>query len=244
VQAVADMASGIDCLDSDGYQDSSTCIYQLEEALGITAPTGRNPELNTQLRGMERLRPPQTRIEYVSANTVVLGLVIEAVTGQSFASTIQALIWDGIGPEADALVAVSPAGYAYYSGGLSLRLRDLARFGEVFTRPEGIGVIDASLLHRMQTAGLELPADAVSELTEIFGEDRPRRSAWQWDYVWQDGALFKGGYDGQGLYVDPGRQLVIAWFGTGLDFNTHTNDMLPVARQLARAGLFDTPVSD
>lgn len=238
LQAIADMASGIDCRNSDGYQNKSTCIYRMEEALGITAPTGRQLDFMKELRAMRRHRPAGTRSEYVSANTEVLGLVVEAVTGESFASASRKLVWDHIGPEADALLTISKDGYAYASGGLSLRLRDLARFGEVFTRPGAFGVIDASLLTLMQTEGLELPAEERDALTGLFGKDLPLRSAWQWDYGWRDGALFKGGYDGQGLYVDPARELVIAWFGTGRHYGEMVNGMLPVARQLATSGLF------
>ena len=75
-------------------------------------------------------------------------------------------------------------------------------------------------------------------MTDAMGDDLPVRASWQWDLVWADGAMFKAGYSGQGLYVDPDRALVIAWFGTGLDFSARTNEMLPVARQVARSGLF------
>ncbi|MEM6545194.1 MAG: hypothetical protein AAF680_09825, partial [Pseudomonadota bacterium] len=53
--------------------------------------------------------------------------------------------------------------------------------------------------------------------------------------VWADGAMFKSGYSGQGLYVDPSRELVIAWFGTGQNFGEESNEMLSVARQIARS---------
>ncbi|KGE04638.1 serine hydrolase domain-containing protein [Pseudohaliea rubra] len=239
LQAVAAMGSGIDCLDSDGYQDSSTCIYRLEEALDITAPTGRKSSLPAELRAMARRGPPGARNEYVSANTAVLGLVIEAVTGKPFAEVVQAQLWARLGPEADALIAISSDGYPYAAGGFSLRLRDLARFGELFTVPEHFGAIDSGLVEAIQKEGIALEAEDLDELRATLGDDLPRHSSWQWDYVWGDGAFFKSGYDGQGLYVDPARELVIAWFGTGLDFSESVNGMLPVARQLANSGLFD-----
>ena len=240
LQSIADMASGIDCLDSDGYQDPDTCIYQLEESLGITADTGREPDFIGHLRSMSRLRPAGSKNEYVSANTAVLGQVIEAVTGRPFAEAVQVLLWSRIGPEADGLMTVSDEGYAYAGGGLSARLRDVGRLGLAIME-DGPG--GESILTTMQTDGIALAEDRDEELIEIFADDVPVRAAWQWDLVWSDGAHFKSGYDGQGLYVDPARQLVVAWFGTGLDFGDTTNDMLPVARQLATSGLFeaDTP---
>ncbi|MHA7817647.1 MAG: serine hydrolase domain-containing protein [Pseudohaliea sp.] len=243
LQAIADMGSGIDCLDSDGYQDSSTCIYRLEESLDITAPTGRDSSLPAELKAMARRGPPGLRNEYVSANTAVLGLVIEAVTGQPFATVVREQLWDRLGPEADALIAISRDGYPYVAGGFSLRLRDLARFGEAFTATTRLDVVDDALLEAIQARGIALETADLDALRDFLGDDLPSHAAWQWDYVWDDGAFFKSGYDGQGLYVDPARELVIAWFGTGIDFSETTNDMLPVARQLARSGALQPGVS-
>ncbi len=138
VQDVANMASGIDCLDIDGYQDNTTCIYLHEESLDITAPTGREPDFIEHLRAMQIHAKAGTKTEYVSANTNVLMLVIEAVTGKPYALALQELVWGPIGSEADALMAISQAGYAYASGGLHARLRDMARFADVDAHIRGI----------------------------------------------------------------------------------------------------------
>ena len=41
---------------------------------------------------------------------------------------------------------ISPAGMPASHGGLSARLRDLARFGEIFTADDALGVVSASHL--------------------------------------------------------------------------------------------------
>jgi CubicO group peptidase (beta-lactamase class C family) len=240
VQHIADMASGIDCLDSDGYQDKTTCVYTMEESLGITAATGREPNFITHLQGMQMHREAGRKNEYVSANTNVLGLVIEAVTGMPYAQAVAELIWNPIGAEADALMAISADGYAYASGGLHARLRDVARFGQVFTAADTLGVLTPVGVAAMQSGGVSLGKEAQQYLQNVFAGDVPTRASWQWDMVWDDGAMFKSGYDGQGLYVDPARNLVLAWFGTGLNYSATTNMMLPVARQLAQSTLFKT----
>lgn len=240
LEDVANMASGIDCLDSDGYQDHSTCIYTLEESLGITAPTGRSPNFIQHLQNMRAHRKPGEKNEYVSANTQVLMLVIEALTGLSYAQALQQLIWNPIGAEADALLAISPAGHAYASGGLNARLRDVARFGQIYAQPRAHKVLSDNRVAAIATAGVALTPAKLQELRDkdpSLEEDLPVRAGWQWDLIWSDGALYKSGYLGQGLYVDPARELVIAWFGTGLDYDAEVTGMLPVSRQLAR-GLF------
>lgn len=239
VRDIADMASGIACLDEDGYQDKSTCIYRMEETLGITAPTGYDADFIEHLRGMQRSGEAGVRFEYVSANTNVLMLIVEKVTGLPYATALRELIWDRIGPEADALITISDEGYAYASGGISARLRDIARFGELFVSPAAFDVFGEGIVNDMRETGVPFGKDLEIELIETFGADVPIRASWQWDRIWEDGGMYKGGYSGQGLYVDPDRLLVIAWFGTGLDFNDRKNDMLPIARQIARSGLFD-----
>ena len=235
---VVHMASGIDCLDSDGYQTVTTCVYTMEESLGITAATGRNPDFMAHLGAMKRLRPAGDAFEYVSANTQVIALVIERVTSQSYAAAMESLLWSRIGAEADAMVSVSRQGYAYASGGLSARLRDIARLGQVYTATGPTGLLTEAQVGAMATAGVALTQ------AETGADDGPDpknvvlRGAWQWDVIWDDGGRYKQGYLGQGLYVDPGRDLVVAWFGTGLDYDATNHELLSVTRQLVRAGLF------
>ena len=63
-----------------------------------------------------------------------------------------------------------------------------------------------------------------------------KHNSYQWDIVTEDGHFFKSGFGGQGLYVAPDLDLVIAWFGTQ-DERGNT-EMLSVARQLATSGVF------
>jgi len=97
IQNITDMASGIDCLDSDGYQDNSTCVYQQEEALGIAAPTGREFGFLDVVRSMKSKGAQGLQTEYVSVNTNVLGLVIEGATGRPYHTVIEELIWNPVG---------------------------------------------------------------------------------------------------------------------------------------------------
>ena len=65
-----------------------------------------------------------------------------------------------------------------------------------------------------------------------------RHNSYQWEFVMDDGDFFKGGYGGQGLYISPSRDLVVAFFGT-FDENRKGHEMTRIARQLAKSGLFD-----
>lgn len=238
ISDIAHMSSGMDCLDADGYQVKTTCIYRMEETLGITNPTGYDKNLINHLLNIKRRGPAGVRNEYVTANTVMLSLLIEAVTKRPIAEAIQETIWTRIGPEADALVTVSSEGYGYGGGGVIARLRDIARFGLLFIRPDAAGVVGSGFVSELRTQGdVGFDDSQTEELAAEFGEDLPTHAAWQWDYIWADGGMFKSGYSGQGLYVDPDRELVIAFFGTdSTEFEEH--ELLPIARQLAHSGLF------
>ena len=69
-----------------------------------------------------------------------------------------------------------------------------------------------------------------------LGDESFRHNSYQWDIVTTDGHFFKSGFGGQGLYIAPEQDLVIAWFGT--DDERGYTEMLTVARQLAVSGIF------
>lgn len=243
VRNIVNMASGIDCRDGDGYQNTDTCIYRFEESLNLTAPVRDEIPTTTQaLQAMGR-RGPQGEInEYVSANTHVTGLIVERIYGAPYWLALQELIFDRIGPEADAFHYVSKAGVPAVHGGLFLRLRDVARFGELFIPSAGLGDdLSGHLADLRSDSGVDLGEESRQNFATrnpALADDLPSHAAWQWDRIWQDGGMYKGGYSGQGLYVDPDRELVIAFFGTA-DTEWNSNELMSATRQLATSGLFE-----
>jgi hypothetical protein len=53
-----------------------------------------------------------------------------------------------------------------------------------------------------------------------------------------DGDFYKGGYGGQGLYISPRRDLVIAFAGA-FETGGPASEMASIARHVARSDLFD-----
>ena len=74
-------------------------------------------------------------------------------------------------------------------------------------------------------------------LAGMFGGDVPVANSRQWDGIFEDGDLWKAGLCGQGLYVSPGKDLVIVWFSTVV----HT-DLPAYARAIAQLYADATPV--
>lgn len=92
------------------------------------------------------------RFEYVSVNTDLIGWVIERVTGQTFAQAVQDLLWQPMGAESDALMAVDKAGSARAAGGMCATLRDIARIGQLIV-DGGKGIIPSTWLDDMVSGG-------------------------------------------------------------------------------------------
>jgi CubicO group peptidase (beta-lactamase class C family) len=221
---VLGMASGIDCLEIDSpgaYTDPGHPYYRFEASLGWRPA---EQEVNTYdlVAGLRSHRRPGQVYEYAGANTFVLSWLAERVTGLPFAEVLGREIWSRAGFEAPALLCTSASGAPASHGGLATTLRDLARFGMLFTPSgaliTGSPVIDEEHVRRIQ-AGARLDLyrrredDLPGYVTAAYGRDLPPAGR-QWNFVMADGDLFKGGFGGQGLYISPGRDMVIAFAGT------------------------------
>ena len=68
---------------------------------------------------------------YRSADTDMLGWVLERASGTRMADLVSSLLWVPIGAEHDADITCDPVGSAIHDGGMSATARDLARFGQL-----------------------------------------------------------------------------------------------------------------
>lgn len=243
VQDVLDMTSGIDCLEVDiegAYTDPATCYYQYEASLDWLEKTDATFESTYDfVASLQRHREPGEVYEYSGLNTFVLSWMVERITGKLFNEAVTDELWTRIGPESDALIATSRIGAPTSHGGLSTTLRDLARFGLLFT-PSWSVVSDEQIisdahmdkiLHGGRPEIFDKGRQGQAAIRGLRGE-RPHHNTRQWNWVMDDGDFCKGGFGGQGLYISPTRDLVIIYTGTP-DANGSSNDMRWIARQLA-----------
>ncbi|MER3374617.1 MAG: serine hydrolase [Allomuricauda sp.] len=211
---------------------------------------------SSQLAPMKKTGPSGRIYEYFSLNTEVLGWIIERITNRTAVELIEERIWQRMGAESDALMFLPNSNDRMYMGGLSATLRDHARFGHLFTPSGRISPYDfipIAYIKKIQQGGrpeiiknsgpidLFIYDDPITAEHLVDGEP-PRHSTYQWDVVMNDGDFFKEGGGGQGLYISPSRDLVIAYFGTrGFDSEGRIllNNLHQIARQLAKSGLFD-----
>lgn len=71
------------------------------------------------------------RFEYVSANTDLVGWVIERATNKTYCQVLEELLWHPMGAEHDAFITVDSEGFARAAGGLCTTLPDLARLAQL-----------------------------------------------------------------------------------------------------------------
>jgi len=244
VRDVMDMASGIDCPEQGpaAYSDPAHPFYRFEATLGWRPPgAAALPSTYALVATLGARCAPGTQYEYTSVNTFVLSWLVERITGLPYAEVLAREIWAMAGFEAPAQLCCSAGGAPATHGGLSTRLRDLARFGMLFTpsahRVSDAPVISADHLRRIQTGGRrQIHPDAdhpAADVEAAYGSVRPPASR-QWDFVTDDGDLYKGGFGGQGLYISPERDVVVAFAGTPLPDGS-SNRLRWIGRRLALA---------
>ena len=237
VQNILDMASGIDAVDTaKDYVDPTSGIGRLISAEGILASTTGQTTIahNQALKLMHSHAEPGLRYEYSSANTNILALLIEALSNKRYADVVQERVWSKIGAEADALLGLSPDGRAIAHGMFASRLRDLGRFGLLYTPAGGDeATLPGAVLNKItdlkSNQHYQNAPEAAENALSKLGE-RPVNALSQWDALFSDGDLFKSGFDGQALYVSPSRDVVIAMFSTSKNKSAYAY-LRAIARQ-------------
>lgn len=170
------------------------------------------------MAALPRAHEPGTHHTYSTGETQVLGEVVHGAVGMPLADYLSQKIWQPYGMEADANWWLdSPDGVEIGGSGLSATLRDFARFGQFFL--DG-GMIDGEPILPegwTQTAGQ--PQKLTGGETIEYG--------YMWWPGWTepsiaDRAFAAIGIQGQNIYINPTRNVVIA---------THMAQPKPVGRE-------------
>ena len=146
-----------------------------------------------------RAAEPGSRWHYVSIDTHVIGMVIRGATGQDIPALMNTRILEPMGLEADPYYLSDGDGVSFVLGGLNLRTRDYARFGQM-------------ILQGGQWQGKQVvPADWVQAMTRPQAKDGSLYG-FQW-WIPDDpapGEVMAQGIYGQWIYINPGLGVVIA----------------------------------
>jgi CubicO group peptidase (beta-lactamase class C family) len=151
------------------------------------------------------------RFHYASSQTVVLTVLLRAVTGTSLSEYLTPRLWQPLGAEADAAWVRTRDGTEAGSGNFNATLRDYGRLGVLLANDGALG--DRQII----------PKDYLMEATDWHRQPeafRPKRATPFFGYGYQFW-MFPGerrrfallGVYGQSIFVDPELKLVMVITG-------------------------------
>ena len=152
-----------------------------------------------------------TAFQYVTPDTEVLGWLIRRITGRSLSDNLQRRIWTPMGAEFPANYMLDPLGIELAGAGLSMTLRDAARFGQMILmngQANGAHVISPSIAQRIKTTrnteefSRYYDDPWYTEVAEAYHDQ------W-WSYAGAN-AVVALGIHGQFIYVNSEHNVVIA----------------------------------
>lgn len=195
IRNVLQMQSGV-TFDED-YLKFSSDINKMGRVLALG---GSMDEFATSIK--DSFVAPGTQWQYVSIDTHVIGMVIRGATNRSVIDLLQEKLLHPMGLEAPTYYVTDSNGVAFVLGGLNMRTRDYARFGQMF------------LQGGMWNGAQLVPADWVAESTtpSATTKDGATKYGYQW---WmpsdaEEGEYFARGVYGQHIYINTRLNVVIA----------------------------------
>ncbi len=226
IKHVLTMSSGV-AFDEDYNNPLSDVNMIFIRAFGLGTP------MVDTIAQLERVREPGIYNDYISSDSMVLGLLLEKATGQPVADYLEEMLWQPVGMEAEAFWNLDRTGTEISFCCLNATLRDYARLGRLY-------------LHEGQRDGVQIvPREWVIESVTPQGAhlepgDNPD-SFWTFGYGYQwwipeepDGDFLAIGVWGQYIYVYPRYNMVIVKSSADYWFDENDHETLAMLRAIAR----------
>lgn len=183
------MSSGVQW--NEDYEDPNADVAQFNK---VKPEPGMDATV-AYLRKLPRAHPPGTVWHYNTGETNLVGVLVSSATKRPLAHYLQEKIWQPAGMEAPATWLLGSTGHEIAGCCIQAATRDYARFG-LFVLDGGKGVV---------------PADwfAMATVKQKDIGDPGHGYGFQW-WTYDDGSFAAQGIFGQGIFIDPKRNLVIA----------------------------------
>lgn len=160
------------------------------------------------------------RFRYASINTMILTKMIENIEEATFTRIFEERVWSKTTARQPMLFNQAPDGTAISLGLVLSTLEDKARFGMLFTPSWSAvakeQVVSASVIDIIHNNGnRESHQNSIKQHSSVgaFNEISQYQS-YQFDFIYDDGAMAKSGNLGQMIYIDPNRDFVGVMFST------------------------------
>lgn len=189
------MSSGIAF--NEDYLDFNSDINKMGRVLALGGSMDRFSVGQSQTRA-----EPGTQWHYVSIDTHVLGMAIRGATGRDIPELMQEKLIGPLGLEATPLMITDGDGVSFVLGGLNMRTRDYARFGQMALQDgalQGQQVVPSGWLARSATFTAKTAPGAEAYGLHWWGATDPR-----------EGEFYARGVYGQYIYINRPLGVVIA----------------------------------
>lgn len=181
---------------------------------------------------LELTRDPGTFNDYVSSDSMALGIMLEDATGMPVSQYLQSRMWGPMGAEADASWSTDRTGREFALCCLNATLRDYARFGRLYLED---GARDGQQI---------IPADWIMASVNptaphLQPGDNPA-SSWTFGYGYKwwipedpQGDYTAIGVWGQYIYVDPARDVIVVKTSADPEFDNNDHESVAAFRAIA-----------
>lgn len=194
VRQLLTMSSGLRW--NEDYEDPQADVAKFNNATpdpGIDATV-------SYLRKLPRAHPPGTVWHYNTGETNLIGVLVSSAVKKPLAQYLREKIWQPAGMEAPATWLLGSTGHEIAGCCIQAATRDYARFGQ-FVLSGGKGANGVASVHADWFAQATTKQKDIGEPGHGYG--------FQW-WTYDDGSFAAQGIFGQGIFIDPKRQLVIA----------------------------------
>ena len=247
IRNILDMASGLDC--SDNYETFESCYYLYSMSIGDgfrTEDAEDTPYDFVINKKIERNAPQGEIFSYSGVDTFVLAWLVEKLSGMPYQDALSKEIWNKIGAESDASFIAPRYGIPISHGGFLANMRDMIRFGLLFT-PSYKTVSEEKIISDdhidliLTKGNPKLMQNLYQKIPSANMPDDLRHNIYQWDAVYENGDFFKGGWAGQGLLINPTRDIVAVWTGYKRDSEHDAREMRMIVREVLNTVYGETP---
>jgi CubicO group peptidase (beta-lactamase class C family) len=235
VHEAMDMTTGLEY--TEVYTDKNSGVFGLRRANGMapiepgyTGATNIFDFLCAQKKQGEHGRA----FAYKTVNSDVLAFICRRASGMTLSDLLSERIWIPMGAEEDAHYHVDRIGTESGGGGLSTTLRDLARFGETIRnhgRFNGRQIVPSKVVEDIARGG-DPEKFKPAAYTTLPGASY--RNQW-WVTHDAHGAYMARGVHGQGIYIDPKAEMVIARYASHPAAGNAANDPVTLPAYMALA---------
>lgn len=189
VRQLLTMSSGVKW--NEDYEDPNADVAQFNK---VKPEPGMDATVS-YLRRLPRAHAPGTVWHYNTGETNLVGVLVSSATKKPLAQYLQEKVWQPAGMEAPASWLLGVTGHEIAGCCIQAATRDFARFG-LFVLDGGKGVVPADWfgMATVKQRDIGYPGHG-------YG--------FQW-WTYDDGSFAAQGIFGQGIFIDPKRNLVIA----------------------------------